>query len=397
MRSLRHAWADLRLHPWRHALSAFSLFIGVLAVVAIETVGLITADVFLARAEQQHGRQMTVGAAMTDIDMDVDSLESMMLAGDVLEKNGGGLALLATSTSMTGLRTATVDAQPLPLRPQAVTYVEGRLDHVRRLPVLAGQWPTAHGEVPIQLVLNQAAAEEWGGVGTELDMLVTPEAPVTRALVVAVISDGMSAGSIYATMSAAAALPQTAIGSEGVTALMHHPMLSLDEFGAIADHIARAGNGTVEQGGVNRHDSVDEILSQLRVQQLSFLGVAALALVISALGLLNIGLASISERSRELVIRRAVGATRSSIVMQVLLAAVILGVLAAGVAAAVAVSVVEWWVPTQLPVAAGMDAPGVPWTAIIVGSVAAITTTLVGALIPAIVAARLDVAGALRD
>ena len=83
-----------------------------------------------------------------------------------------------------------------------------------------------------------------------------------------------------------------------------------------------------------RVDRVGELRDSLSFMQAVFSAVAAAALLVSALGLLNIGLASIAERSRELVVRRALGAQRRHLFVQVmgssLLLAVIVTVVAVG-------------------------------------------------------------------
>ena len=166
---------------------------------------------------------------------------------------------------------------------------------------------------------------------------------------------------------------------------------------AVADAMAAAGGGSLVERKLNRADHVDELLGQLRAQQTAFLAVGVLALIISALGILNIGLASVGERARELVIRRAIGATRAGLMGQMLVASVVIGLVAAALACGLAVLGVEWWVPRRVDPMTAIRPPTLPWTAATWGLVAATTTTLLGSLIPAVVAARLDVASALRD
>jgi len=144
-------------------------------------------------------------------------------------------------------------------------------------------------------------------------------------------------------------------------------------------------------------DEVDHYRDQLRAQQTGFLIVAVIALTIAALGILNIGLASVSERARELVIRRAMGATRTQIVLQLLLAAATIGAITAKLAIAVAIVGVQAWAPTLISPQSAAVPPSFPWAAAGWGLLASVTTTLLGAAIPAALAARLDIATALRD
>ena len=109
------------------------------------------------------------------------------------------------------------------------------------------------------------------------------------------------------------------------------------------------------------HNNVDdyqiivplELLQQVRRTQRTFnmvLGaIAGVSLLVGGIGIMNIMLATVSERTKEIGIRRAVGATRGNIVMQFLLETVILtfsggvaGILLGIMAARFIAKVAEW-------------------------------------------------------
>ncbi len=109
------------------------------------------------------------------------------------------------------------------------------------------------------------------------------------------------------------------------------------------------------------HNNVDdyqiivplELLQQVRRTQRTFnmvLGaIAGVSLLVGGIGIMNIMLATVSERTKEIGIRRAVGATRGNIVMQFLLETVILtfsggivGILLGIIAARFIATVAEW-------------------------------------------------------
>jgi putative ABC transport system permease protein len=74
----------------------------------------------------------------------------------------------------------------------------------------------------------------------------------------------------------------------------------------------------------------EELLEQARVTRLMFMVlmgmIAAISLLVGGIGIMNIMLATVTERTREIGIRRALGATRSHIILQFLVETVSLSV-----------------------------------------------------------------------
>jgi putative ABC transport system permease protein len=81
-----------------------------------------------------------------------------------------------------------------------------------------------------------------------------------------------------------------------------------------------------------------------------FLGaVAAISLVVGGIGIMNIMLVSVTERTREIGIRKSLGATFTNILMQFLIEAVVISVtggvmgILLGVAGAKIISIIAGW------------------------------------------------------
>jgi putative ABC transport system permease protein len=153
---------------------------------------------------------------------------------------------------------------------------------------------------------------------------------------------------------------------------------------------------------IQRHGGVEdfqvivpqELLNQAQKTQRIFnivLGcIAGISLLVGGIGIMNTMLASVAERTREIGIRRAIGATRKHIVVQFLCESIVLTItggcigIILGIGGAVIISkVAEWRTVLTL------------WsitTAILMAG----CVGLVSGLYPAVRAARLDPARALR-
>ncbi len=118
--------------------------------------------------------------------------------------------------------------------------------------------------------------------------------------------------------------------------------------------------------------------------------IAAISLLVGGIGIMNIMLASVTERTREIGIRRALGARRRDIVVQFLVETVLLsgagGLL--GVALGVAVPFVVTWL-------AGMKTIITFWSPLLAFSISALVGVIFG-LYPARRAAQMDPVEALR-
>ena len=71
-------------------------------------------------------------------------------------------------------------------------------------------------------------------------------------------------------------------------------------------------------------EMVEEMNSMVNMVIYILAGIAAISLVVGGIGIMNIMLVSVTERTREIGIRRAIGAERSSIVIQFLIEAAML-------------------------------------------------------------------------
>ncbi len=119
--------------------------------------------------------------------------------------------------------------------------------------------------------------------------------------------------------------------------------------------------------------------------------VSAIALIISGIGIMNIMLVTVTERTREIGIRLAVGASRHDILAQFLMEAVIISVSGGMLGILVGIAI-----PLSVRFFAGnVDIP-ISWISIVVAFFVSVLVGLVFGLIPANRAARLNPTDALR-
>ncbi|CAM4064557.1 macrolide ABC transporter permease [Bacillus manliponensis] len=119
-------------------------------------------------------------------------------------------------------------------------------------------------------------------------------------------------------------------------------------------------------------------------------GIAGISLVVGGIGVMNIMLVSVTERTREIGVRKALGATRGQILLQFLIESVMLTLLGGiigiglGYGGAYLVSVFAKWPPL------------VSWEVVVGGMLFSMTLGVVFGLMPANKAAKLDPIEALR-
>jgi putative ABC transport system permease protein len=145
----------------------------------------------------------------------------------------------------------------------------------------------------------------------------------------------------------------------------------------------------------SRLDSFNQILSILTLFTAS---VAGISLLVGSIGVLNIMLVSVTERTREIGIRKAIGATRRAILQQFLMESVVLagigGVI--GIVVGVGLSVLAATITPALGPAFGSFAPTVTLPSVVLSFSVSLAIGVIAGGYPANRAARLRPIEALR-
>ena len=154
--------------------------------------------------------------------------------------------------------------------------------------------------------------------------------------------------------------------------------------------------GQADDFGVFTQDQFLDRFKQISVMVTGLLsGIVSVALLVGGIGIMNIMLVSVTERTREIGIRKALGAKNQDIMLQFLIEAVVLGALG-GV-----VGIGLGWLAglfVREAIAVWVDFPPVyvPWWAITIALGFAGSVGLISGLYPAWKASRLDPIEALR-
>ncbi len=192
-------------------------------------------------------------------------------------------------------------------------------------------------------------------------------------------------------------------------------LLPIETAGEIADGIsivrilaslhedvdAKAFVPTIEAELLKRHTqeeftvlTEDELLETvggvLDLLTVAISAIAAISLVVAGVGIMNIMLVSVAERTKEIGLRKAVGATTGAILWQFLIEAVVLCVLGALIAVGVA------WIGTTVAAKFSPLTPVITVPAILLAVGVGVAVGLIFGIAPAYRAARMDPLKALR-
>jgi len=181
-------------------------------------------------------------------------------------------------------------------------------------------------------------------------------------------------------------------------AAMAHSPQHADEARAEIVHVMRRQRGI----GLGDPDTfqvaaIDQFIDQFKSMAAATTaiagGIVGISLLVGGIGIMNIMLVSVSERTREIGLRKAVGATPAAILLQFLLEAVTLCMV--GGFLGVAIGKLIAFVMTVIP-GAGLERADVPLWAVAVAFGFSAMVGVVFGMFPAIKAARLDPIEALR-
>ena len=143
--------------------------------------------------------------------------------------------------------------------------------------------------------------------------------------------------------------------------------------------------------GIERSDDlIQTLLSNTEVLGISAWVIGIITVFGSSIALMNIMLVSVSERTREIGIRKALGAKRSTIAWQFFTETLVIGQLG-GIVGIIFGILIGWGIASAI----GFSFV-IPWTAVIAAVITTFIVTIASGLYPALKASKLDPVEALR-
>jgi putative ABC transport system permease protein len=143
---------------------------------------------------------------------------------------------------------------------------------------------------------------------------------------------------------------------------------------------------------MTQEDWADEIATQIHNARINRGVIAGICLVVGGIGIMNIMLASISERVREIGIRKAVGATTGAVFLQIVIESLVIALVGGIAGLAVSYGLVEaiaYITPTD-------NEPEITLISMMIAFSFSAGTGILAGLFPALKAAKLDPIQALR-
>ncbi|MBR8741354.1 ABC transporter permease [Nocardiopsis sp. MG754419] len=406
------AFAGSRANVARTILSCAGIVIGVGALIMVVTAGDLGQRYATAFSEANAGRAATMETATFGSISDLDAYEE-----DLSRSGAQDVSLYQSPQDNLILRSGD---EVLDL--VNITAVDVALGDIRRINLTEGRWFTEadlESRAPV-LVVNEALSDAIGD-RTALQMGTDRWIDVR---VVGVSEDSILDGGWFSAYLLRSPASEDMIFGPGWDAeaggfaagtqdLLTIHLARLDPSDSAAEHLTggaefadrmnsaqwRWSGGAEVDFMAARTDYSNETDFLISIMSWGLIGVAAITLSTGMLGVLNVGLVTVRERRRELATYRALGASRFTLFVAVVMEAVVVSVIAGIIAlvlsfAVVALAGVAIGNVLTLPPDITMT---VPPAAVLVGLASAALVGLLAGIIPAIRALRASVVAGLRE
>jgi putative ABC transport system permease protein len=408
--SFVEAWQEVRIHKTRVMLSLIGVAVAVCAITTVVGLGGVAKQSMIEQYERQSGRPALLSIYPSMADGSTPSAELMQSTWETtLERYDISFATRVVQSSQTvqfadgatGVQTTGVD----------VPYGE-----MHRIRLSEGSWFTEADadRLAPALIVNEVFYDRLG----RPDLATHPTTTLlgqqnTTAVIVGVtpVSQWETTPTMFMLTDALQSLVPVGVASQQPTDQNSYmmggqppgyelwvPTEISDELVVALQRDIGASLGKGGTASVNRQDYQSWGMGDpFLPMQLLIGGVAALVLLLGALGLLNIALVTVKQRIREIGIRRSFGATAGRVFFAVMMESVVATVVAGAVGVAFAVLIVKNpWMEGLIGQGQVTDFPPFPVEAAVLGLLVATVVGALAGLLPALVAVRVKVIDAIR-
>lgn len=390
---------DLRLSPLRSILTSVSMLVGIIAMISSVLVGTLGREYLISVNAQVYGWTPTYAFVIAESDFqDRNKMERFFQTFEAIDD-----AAAITFSMKEDIKFAPMNTLPT-VQPNSiyqnlmvfdVVCTTKSYNQVYNLPMSSGRWLESLSKGgSLEIVVNKEAQNYFSNSPFAAGNVKNTLA-LTPFNVVGVVNDGRDLPTIYVDSMAILHFTPTMWQVESAN-VYWHPTTGLTTeqiHSALKDILADSIGGHVENAG--RSDIGDTYDSVLSILQLGLLVTSLLLLFVSVLGQINIGLSSLEQRTHELLIRRAIGASRTNIVALVLGAQLILSIFVCFTALLISLILVQC-IGSLLPIDSPVRTPSYPISVAVIAVTVSVLTALFGGLLPALKAAKLEPALALR-
>lgn len=383
---LKLTYRSLRGNPLRTVLTMLGIFMGVTAVSATLQVGTISRAVIAQRLAAREAPHTSLYPEWQP--------NRVRLTLEDIEFLRQRLPGLHSISALEWARSPQVIFQEQRATPDAVAVTQEFL-LTTGTPIMAGRFftPADYDNYRPVVVIDQLLAsqlfEDQNPVGQRVYANQQPYIVVGVVPTQQVSDEEPTEGRFI--LTSAFRSVQTGRRNIGSIQIRPHRLEDLETIGEQAEELMRQrfpGQGFVQW------NNIEDILEQQQVLELtsrSLAAVGAIALLVGGVGIANIMIASVTERTAEIGLRRAIGATRQEIMTQFMLEATLLSLIGGSVAIAtvhgLSVAVAEQFdLPYEFDLSSASIALG-----------AALAVGLGASFAPALRASQIDPVKALRS
>lgn len=172
---------------------------------------------------------------------------------------------------------------------------------------------------------------------------------------------------------------------------------TLEEIRGIMRRVRQVEPGKADDFAINQQDAILGFFDGFRLTLGSFgLFVTLLSLFVGGIGIMNIMFVSVVERTKEIGVRKALGAKRRTIMVQFLIEAASL-TLGAGLVGLLIAWPITWWISDVARRNDSMFTAEMSWWIIVLALGVSVLTGVIAGALPAWRASRLDPVDALRS